>query len=125
MKDRTHTILVVDDDPDIQSTLQLILEKHGYRVVIADSAESGLRAYKESAPDFIIVDLMMEEIDSGTSLVKELKALGNAAPIFLLSSVGDNLHATTDYAELGLSGILQKPLDAQTILSVLGARLGS
>ncbi len=92
MPDQKTVILCIDDDPDILSFLQIVLEGAGYTFVAAESAEAGLRAYRESAPDAVIVDLMMEEVDSGTGFVRELRALGNRAPVFMLSSVGDNLN---------------------------------
>lgn len=123
MPDKKAVILCIDDDPDILSFLRIVLEGAGYAYVGAESAEAGLRAYRESAPDAVIVDLMMEEVDSGTGFVKELRALGNKAPIFMLSSVGDNLNLVTDYTPLGLAGVFQKPLARQYLLTVLEAAL--
>lgn len=123
MQDGKHVILVVDDDLDLLDAMRLVLEKGGYTMVGAKSAEEGLQRFKEAAPDLIIVDLMMEEVDAGTSLVKDLKVAGNTAPVYMLSSVGDNLNLNIDYAELGLSGVFQKPIDNQQLLTVLKARL--
>jgi CheY-like chemotaxis protein len=125
MQPSKHVILCVDDDEDILYALRLVLEKNGYKVVAAKSAEEGLRAYKQAQPDLIIADLMMEEVDAGTAFVKELKVVGNTAPIYMLSSVGDNLNISADYAELGLSGVFQKPLDNSTLLAILRAKLKS
>jgi FixJ family two-component response regulator len=66
---------------------------------------------------------MMKEVDAGTSLVKELKAAGNTKPVYMLSSVGDNLNVTIDYAELGLAGVFQKPINNQQLLTVLKTKL--
>jgi two-component system alkaline phosphatase synthesis response regulator PhoP len=123
MKDGKHVILYIDDDPDVLFAIRAILESSGYIMVEAPSAEDGLKVYKQSNPDFVIVDLMMEEVDAGTSFVKELKALGNKAPIYMLSSVGDTLNISTDYASLGLDGVFQKPVAPSTLLSVLKAKL--
>lgn len=123
MSDRPHVILAVDDDPDVLDFLRVVLEAEGYRFVGAATAEEGLRAYEGERPDAIIVDLMMEEVDSGTSLIKELQRRGNDRPVFLLSSVGDDLHATLDVSELGLAGVLQKPLKAAHLLPLLDARM--
>ena len=112
-------VLCVDDDPDILSYLRIVLESEGFRFAGAASAEEGLAAYKEATPDLIILDLMMEEVDSGTGFVKELKLLGSEVPIFLLSSVGDDLTLTADYSALGLAGIFQKPIDKERFLTVL------
>lgn len=123
MQDAKHVILCIDDDPDILSFLEIVLEAEGYVYAGAASAEEGLRVFKEVAPDLIIVDLMMEEVDAGTGFAKELQILQNRAPVFMLSSVGDNLNMTTDYTSLGLAGVFQKPLAKETLLSVLKAKL--
>jgi DNA-binding response OmpR family regulator len=123
MQDGKPVILCVDDDQDLLDALRLVLEKNGYAMVEARSAELGLRKYKESNPDLIIIDLMMEEVDAGTALVKELKAAGNTRPVYMLSSVGDNLNVTIDYAELGLAGVFQKPINNQQLLTVLKTQL--
>lgn len=123
MTDRRPTVLVVDDDPDVLMTLRLALEHHCYEVTVASSAEEGLRHYKESRPDAVVVDLMMEEVDSGIRFVRELRFSGNTPPIFMLSSVGDSLHTTVQYEDLGLSGVFQKPVDPATLIGMLAARL--
>ena len=123
MQNGKHVILYIDDDQDFLTAVRTIVESNGYIMVDAQSAEDGLKAYKESNPDFVIVDLMMEEVDAGTNFVKELKALGNKAPIYMLSSVGDNFSMSTDYSAMGLSGIFQKPISPSTLLSVLKAKL--
>lgn len=124
MQDGKHVILVIDDDPDIRESLKLILEANGYAFAGAATGEDGLRVYREVSPDLIILDLMMEEIDAGTSFVKELRFLGNTAPIYMLSSAGDNLAMATDYSQLGLAGVFQKPIATDTLLAILKAKLG-
>jgi two-component system, OmpR family, response regulator VicR len=116
-------ILCVDDDQDLLDALRLVLEKNGYTMVAARTGEEGLKTFKQVNPDLIIIDLMMEEVDAGTSLVRNLKAEGNTRPVYMLSSVGDNLNTTIDYAELGLSGVFQKPINNQQLLAVLKAKL--
>lgn len=123
MKDGKYVVLCIDDDEDVLYSLRLILENNGYEMVEAGSAEEGVKAYKESNPDFILVDLMMESIDAGKNFVKELKLLGNEAPIYMLSSVGDSLAQNVDFSELGLMGVFQKPIDSNTLLSTLKRKL--
>ncbi|HUV09291.1 MAG TPA: response regulator [Spirochaetia bacterium] len=123
MKDGKYVILCIDDDPDYIYTLRLILEKNEYVMVEAFSAEEGLRKYKEENPDFIIVDLMMESIDAGKQFVKELKLLGNTAPVYMLSSVGDAMAQNVDFSELGLQGVFQKPVEVSTLLTTLKFKL--
>ncbi len=124
MRDGKHVVLYVDDDPDMLDTIGMVVESAGYVFERAATAEEGLRRYKEVQPDFVIVDLMMEEVDAGTSLVKELKLIGNKAPVYMLSSVGDQLNMQTQYGDLGLTGVFQKPVSFETLKSTLKAKLG-
>ena len=124
MKDGKYVILCVDDDADILDALKVILESNGYLFAGAPSAEEGVKAYKEHHPDLVIVDLMMEMVDAGTSFIKELKLLDNKAPVYMLSSVGDELHQSIDTSELGLSGVFQKPIKPETLLNTLKSKLG-
>jgi DNA-binding response OmpR family regulator len=123
MQEGKFVILCIDDDPDILDSLKVILEGNGYRYVGAATAEEGLRLYRTQSPDLVIVDLMIEEVDSGANFVKELKLLGGNVPIYLLSSVGDSLNVSTNYAELGFTGILQKPVSSRTLLGLLSQKL--
>jgi DNA-binding response OmpR family regulator len=124
MKDAKQLILYVDDDADLLEATRLRLENAGYAVATASSAEQGLKVFKAQTPDAIIVDLMMEEVDSGTHLVKELKLAGNRAPVYLLSSVGDQLNQVTGYKELGLDGVFQKPVNFDALVRTLKTKLG-
>ncbi len=119
-----HVILYVEDDPDYREAVRMMLEAGGYRVVEAATAEEGLQSYHRHHPDLVLVDLMMEEIDAGTNLVKDLRRAGEDIPVYLLSSVADSLMLQKDYGELGLAGVFQKPIKSATLLSVLKARLG-
>lgn len=123
MVKKNCVILAIDDDPDVLNTLRIILEANDYQMVEAYSAEEGLRKYKESKPDFILVDLMMEEVDAGLNFVKEIRLLNNQSPVYMLSSVGDNLSQTTGYIELGLNGVLQKPVNSATLLKIIQAKI--
>ena len=124
MAEERPKILCIDDDEDVLLTLQLTLEKNGYAMIGARTAEEGLQKFKEERPDLIIVDLMMEEIDSGVNFVKEVRAVGGDVPIYMLSSVGDQFNLTADFSSLGLSGVFQKPIDNQTLLRTLKTKLG-
>ena len=124
MKNGKYLILCVDDDNAILEALRLRLEKAGYLTATALSAEEGLKRFKETQPDLIIADLMMEEIDSGTGLVKELKLAGNRAPVLLLSSLGDSLTISASTRELGLDAVFQKPVNFDAMLKTIRAKLG-
>jgi DNA-binding response OmpR family regulator len=124
MKEGKKLILYVDDDADLVDATKMRLEKMGYAVNTAHSGEDGLASFKAEKPDFIIVDLMMEAIDAGTTLVKNLKIAGNKAPVYMLSSTGDQLNIVVDYKSLGLDGVFQKPINFDALQKTLKAKLG-
>ena len=123
MREGKHVVLYVEDDADYQDMVREILEAADFEMVAACSAEEGIRAWDSEKPDLVIVDLMMEEVDAGTSLITDLRARGCDVPIYMLSSVGDDLAMSMDYGALGLAGVFQKPIDGRSLITILKARL--
>lgn len=123
MKDGKYMILCIDDDSDVLDSLRMFLESKNYTMVEAHSAEEGLTVYKREMPDFVIVDLMMEAVDAGRNFVKDLRILDNKAPVYMLSSVGDALTQNVNFAELGLEGVFQKPVDFKILLATIKTKL--
>jgi CheY-like chemotaxis protein len=124
MKDGKQVILCVDDDTDMLDALRILIESFDYTVLTASSAEDGLKKFKSEKPDLVIADLMMEEVDSGTGLARDLKSAGCDVPVFLLSSVGDALRNNADYADLSLTGVFQKPVQPDILKRTLKKVLG-
>ena len=123
MTTEKNTVLYVDDDDDYLDAVEQILGAAGYQMVRASTAEEGLAEFRRARPDVILVDLMMEEVDAGTTLVRELERLQNQAPVYMISSLGDNLNLTLDVSGLGLAGVFQKPIDGPALIATLEARL--
>ncbi len=123
MQDGKNVILCIDDDPDLLFSLRVVLEANGYIVATAENSKEGIKAYRESKPDLIIVDLMMEEIDTGMHLIREIYYSGNKAPMYVLSSAGDYLQNATDLSDLGVTAVFQKPLSPDFLLSLLQQKL--
>jgi len=121
----THrkTVLTIDDDADVRSALRVVLQAEGFTVGEAASGEEGLKVAKSIHPDAVIVDLMMEKVDSGQHVAQELRDSGYEEPIYLLSSVGDAVRHNIDARALGLSGIFQKPVDPKNLVATLKAKL--
>lgn len=123
MKDGKYVILYVEDDDDFRDSMRTVLEANNYVVVEAATGEEGIRQFKAEQPDLVILDLMMEEVDTGTAIVRDLKMAGCTVPLIVASSAGDALQMSTDYTDLGLSGVLQKPVDFNVLLSLLKTKL--
>jgi CheY-like chemotaxis protein len=81
-------ILLVDDDLDLLEQNKLLIESKGYEVITANSGKEGFEVFKKSKPDACVVDLIMEEHDSGFILCYRIKRddYGKTIPVFILTS---------------------------------------
>lgn len=80
-------ILIVDDDPDAIEQLTVFLKRAGYLVKSAESCAEAEQLLMAFDPDLAVVDLMMEQQDSGFVLCHEIKRLYPGTPVILLTSV--------------------------------------
>lgn len=83
----SREILVVDDDPDCLDQVGMMLRSGGYEVVSASSQVEGEEMLLRSQPILVVLDLMMEEPDSGFVLCHTIKKLYPHIPVILLTSV--------------------------------------
>ncbi|MCE9636498.1 MAG: response regulator [Planctomycetes bacterium] len=123
MRDGKPVILYIDDDRDMLDGMRVQLEARGHIMVDAQSGEDGVRAFGRESPDLVLVDLMMEEVDAGTRVVRELRLTGNQVPIVMLTSVGDSFSMSADAESLGLAAILQKPVDPRALDALIRAKI--
>jgi DNA-binding response OmpR family regulator len=83
------TILVVDDEPDIRTLVQLNLELDGHRVVTAANGAEALELIADEVPDLMLLDLMMPEVD-GWTVLETIKAASdldvNRIPVVMLTA---------------------------------------
>jgi CheY-like chemotaxis protein len=115
MRDTIH-ILLVDDDPDFIEIHRTILESCGYAVDAAYSSRDVLSKLREKSYDLLILDLMMEEKDSGFNLayaVREDAALAHL-PILMLTSAeektGFSFQFSKDKEWMKVDDYASKPL---------------
>jgi two-component system alkaline phosphatase synthesis response regulator PhoP len=116
MNDLTKHILIVDDDIDLLSQMSAAMDAEGYQVVRAGSQQEGEEALLTGRPDLAILDLMMEQPDSGFILCHRLKELYPETPVILLTAVTHVTglsFATTDQEAkswMGVDLLLDKPI---------------
>lgn len=79
-------ILVVDDDPKIVSLVRTYLEREGFRVITAGDGHSALRAFAQSDPGLIVLDLMLPELD-GLAMMRIIRERSQV-PIVMISARG-------------------------------------
>jgi len=95
-----RTILLADDDPDVIFQLKHHLERWGYEVVAVESRAEAERYLESGCPDLAILDLMMEEEDSGFILSYRIKKCRPEVPVIISTAVA---------AERGISFDINSP----------------
>jgi len=113
-----RTILVMDDNPDICTTLQDILELSGYDVTTAENGNVGLDLAREMRPDLMIVDLMMPGC-SGLSVVKRMRRLGVPQIPIVMMSINGSPQQHSYALALGANEFLQKPFGLGELVDVV------
>jgi two-component system, OmpR family, response regulator len=96
--DKGKTILVVDDDADFRTQLQVQLEAAGYRVVTAEGQRPAEKLLAAMRPDLAVVDLMMEHVDGGFALCYHIKKLDPRIPVILVTAVASETGLEFDAA---------------------------
>ena len=87
MDNSTKTILLVDDDEDYLFQTRLNIEQFGFRVISAESQHEAEKLLETLKPDLAILDLMMENEDSGFILAFRLKKMYPDVPVIIATAV--------------------------------------
>ncbi len=119
---RPHTVLVVEDTPDVIRVIRLALH-HEFRVLAAPDGKKGLELARKHRPDVIITDLMMPELD-GIELTRALRAdpTTRHVPIVMLTARGDTGDRIAGI-EGGVNAYLTKPFSSKELMTVVRAQL--
>jgi two-component system response regulator MprA len=114
-------VLVVDDDKAVRESLRRSLEFNGYDVALATDGAEALAGIASTAPDVVIMDVMMPRLD-GIEATRALRTAGNDLPILVLTArdaVGDRVEGL----DAGADDYLTKPFALQELLARLRALL--
>ena len=116
-------ILISDDAAFMRMMLKDILTKNGYEVV--GEAENGLRAvdkYKELAPDLVLMDITMPEMN-GIEAVRAIKEIDKDAKVIMCSAMGQQA-MVVESIQAGAKDFIVKPFQADRIVEALRKVLG-
>lgn len=118
-----ESILVVEDEEEIQELVRYTLAKEGYRVTPAVSGEEALKAVRGTLPDLIVLDLMLPEID-GLDVCRKLKGDPRTqhVPIVMLTAKGDESDVVAGL-ELGADDYVTKPFSPRILVARIRAVL--
>ncbi len=109
------TILIIDDELNLRTTLSAILKRGGYRVSTAEGAQEALQILKASHFDLVFLDLRMPGMD-GLQLLPEILHFYPEMPVLILTA-NASLDTAIQTLSMGAYGYLLKPLDPEQILS--------
>ncbi len=101
------TVLVIEDDDAMARALRDGFEYEGYRVTVARDGAAGLQAAVESAPDLIVLDVMLPKL-SGLDVCKQIRAGGSRVPIIMLTARGQEIDKVLGL-KLGADDYVTKP----------------
>jgi FixJ family two-component response regulator len=116
-------IVVVDDDPDILQSLELLLSGCGYHTKLFALAAEFLSAAPTLEAACLVVDIHLGEI-SGLELVRTLCVEGFTLPVIFITGSRDELHQR-QAMELGCAAFLLKPFPAEQLIEAVAKAIGS
>ena len=118
------TVLWIDDDRLVLGACVPVLERHGYRVLIATDGVTGIALATQERPDVILLDVMMPTM-TGFEVCQQVRANRTLKdiPIILLTALED-LGVRTMGEKAGATTTLRKPFGPEYIVEFLDTRLG-
>ena len=114
-------VAIVDDDPAIRTALGRALRMENYDVELFEDGLSALRAVQLRAPDAIVLDLQLPDID-GLEVCRRIRRAGDATPILMLTA-RDAVNDRVEGLDVGADDYLVKPFDLAELLARLRALL--
>ena len=122
-------ILLVDDDPDVIEQMSAVLDAEGYEILKAGGEKEAEELLASAKPDLVILDLMMEEKDSGFTFAHHLQNIYPGTPSILLTAVTSATGLSFDLTSPGarswlkVNKILAKPVRSEQLRLVVSSLL--
>ena len=109
------TVVLAEDDPDIQLVARLALKRAGFIVTVVSNGQEAIETVRRQPPDVVLLDWMMPELD-GLETCRRLKADPQTAgiPVVFLTAKSQEAEIQRGLS-LGASGYVTKPFDALTL----------
>lgn len=114
-------ILLIEDDPNIASSLQVALEQHGFSLHWAERGQDGLRYLKQHQPHLILLDVRLPD-GSGFDFCRQIRLLQLRQPIIMLTVQREETDKVIGL-EMGADDYVTKPFGLRELLSRIRAQL--
>ncbi len=117
------TVLIVDDQPNILTTLSDILRDEGYETLVTPSGQESLRIFAESKPDVVFLDVWLPDRD-GLEILEAMQVEDSRIPIVLMSGHG-GISTAVKAIKMGAFEYIEKPLSYNQVVEVVEGALKS
>ena len=116
-------ILIIEDEPQMRRMIEQVLARAGHEVLVASNGRAGLDLFREEAPDLVITDILMPEVD-GLEIIRSLRREFPQLKIIAMSGGGatGKLQYLPEARKFGADTALSKPFDPG-VLRTEGDRL--
>jgi two-component system response regulator MprA len=116
-------ILVVDDEPEVRQLMEHFLTERGYEVRIAENGRLALAALDTFAPDVVLLDMHMPEMD-GLETLKCLAARAPSLPVIMIT-VNEDIETTSRLLQLGAADYVPKPFNLEYLEQSINIQLSA
>lgn len=116
----SKSVLLIEDDPDIQRLTITILQGAGFQVIATASGEEGLSVLRSKAPDLVLLDLGLPDVDGG-DVCRRIRAVSQV-PIIMVTARDDNMDKVIGL-EIGADDYVTKPFHKHELLARVRALL--
>ena len=113
-------VLLVDDEPRVRTSLQMVLEGT-FDVLSAQDAQEGLDLFRRESPDLVLLDVILPGVD-GLSLLQTLRSENRSVPVIMLTGT-KTVKTAVDAMKMGASDYLTKPFDVEELRLILAKTL--
>jgi DNA-binding response OmpR family regulator len=117
-------ILIADDEPNIVISLEYLMKREGFDIVVAVDGEAALKAMKEQAPDLVLLDIMLPKKD-GFEVCQQIRANPDwqTVKIVMLTAKGRDTEMAKGLA-LGADAYMTKPFSTKDLVLQVKQLLG-
>ena len=118
----SHTVLVVDDEPDVRTFLIAVLKKRGYETLSAADGREAFEVLQREKPDLVILDVVMPR-RSGFTVLERLHLMPTVNPRIIMVTGNANPQHQQFAESRGVDAFIAKPFDIETVLDLVDSLL--